>query len=200
MPGKTTLYIDIDDTIIAQILPGSGFDLRPCVMTQLTVLGRIYDCCWLTTWPYTEPRRPKARHDRMSIVTMMRCLYGTEINERYRYAEWDRDHDHGKAEFVLRPGAPKDWYWLENPLFKIEYEALDAAGKLDRYICVEPQGAWGFVDAVNELFRRSGRSANEIKRVGGRPEWFDRAAIASEQEFSQGASLQAESRWGRNLP
>lgn len=187
MPRKTTLYIDIDDTIIAQVLPGSGFDLRPCVMTQLAVLARMYDCCWLTTWPYTEPRSPGARHDPMSVVTMMRCLYGTDINEQFRYAEWDRNHDDGKAEFVLRPGAPTNWYWLENPLFKIEYEALDAAGKLDRYICVEPKGPWGFVNAVNELFRRSGKSANDIKRLGGRPEWFDRAAIAAEQASSQGA-------------
>jgi hypothetical protein len=49
MPRRTTLYIDIDDTIIAQIMPGAGFDLRPCVITQLAVLGRMYDCCWLTT-------------------------------------------------------------------------------------------------------------------------------------------------------
>ncbi|MGA2352576.1 MAG: hypothetical protein ABSF70_19240 [Terracidiphilus sp.] len=187
MSGKTTLYIDIDDTIIAQIFPGAGFDLRPCVMTQLTVLGRLYDCCWLTTWPHTEPKHPKACHDRMSVVTMMRNLYGTDITERYRYAEWDRDHDDGKAEFVLRPGSPADWYWLENPLFKREYEVLDAAGKLDRYICVEPTGPWGFVNAVNELFRRTGKSANEIKRVGGRIEWFDRAAIAAEPTPSQSA-------------
>ncbi|MGA7109241.1 MAG: hypothetical protein WBV28_10760 [Terracidiphilus sp.] len=44
MSGKTTLYIDIDDTIIAQVLPGSGFDLRPCGRTQLRVLGWMYDC------------------------------------------------------------------------------------------------------------------------------------------------------------
>jgi hypothetical protein len=185
MPSKTTLYIDIDDTIIAECFPGAGFDLRPCVMTQLKVLGMMYDCCWLTTWPYTEPKRPKARYDRMSVVTMMRCLYGTDINDRYRYAEWDRDHDVGKAEFVLRPGAPKDWFWLENPLFKIEYDALDSAGKLDRYVCVEPIGPWGFANAVNELFRRSGKSANDIKHVGGRPEWFVLTAIAAEQASGQ---------------
>ena len=52
MPRRATLYIDIDDTIIAQVLPGAGFDLRPCVMTQLTVLSKVYDCCWLTSWPY----------------------------------------------------------------------------------------------------------------------------------------------------
>jgi len=45
---------------------------------------------------------------------------------------------------------------------------------------VEPTGPWGFVNDVNELFRRSRKSANNIKRVGGRPEWFDRAEIAAE--------------------
>jgi hypothetical protein len=192
MPRKTTLYIDIDDTIIAQVLPGSGFDLRPCVMTQLRVLGRMYDCCWLTMWPYTAPRHLRSREDRMSIVTMMGCLYGTEINETFRYAEWDRDDEQGKAEFVLRKDAPKDWYWIEDPLFKIEREALAAAGQLDRYICVEPHGPWGFLDAVNELFRRSGKSANDIKHVGGRPEWFDKAAIAAEQTSSQRCKSERE--------
>jgi len=163
MLHRTTLYIDIDDTIIAQVLPGSGFDLRPCVMTHLTVLSRMYDCCWLTMWPYTEPKRPRPGQDRMSIVTMMRCLYGTQVNDTFRCAEWDRDHEQGKAEFVLREDAPKDWYWIENPLFKYEYEALVAAEKLDRHICVEPEGPWGFLDAVNESLRRSGKSASDIK-------------------------------------
>ena len=86
---------------------------------------------------------------------------------------------------MLRPGAPEDWYWLENPLFKIECDALNSAGKLDRYICVEPTGPWGFLNAVNDLFRRSGKSANDIKRVGGSPEWFDKAAIAAERASSQ---------------
>jgi len=174
-----TLYIDIGDTIIAQVLPGSGFDLRPCVMTQLRVLGRMYDCCWLTMWPHTAPKHLRSREDRMSIVTLMGCLYGTEINERFRCADWDQNHEQGKAEFVLREGAPKDWYWIENPLFKIEREALAAAGLMDRYISVEPHGPWGFLNAVNELFRRSGKTENDIKRDGGRPEWFDKAVIAT---------------------
>ena len=75
-----------------------------------------------------------------------------------------------QAGFVLREGAPADWYWLENPLFKEEQEELDAAGKLDSYISVEPEGQWGFLDAVNELFRRSAKSANDIQHVNGRPE------------------------------
>ena len=192
MPRKTTLYIDIDDTIIAKVLPGSGFDLRPCVMTHLTVLSRMYDCCWLTMWPYTGPKRPRSCQDRMSIVTMMRCLYGIQVNDSFRCAEWDRDHEQGKAEFVLREDVPKDWYWIENPLFKYEYEALVAAGKLDRYVCVEPEGPWGFLDAVNELFRRSQKSATDIKHVGGRPEWFDKAAIATERTSSHRCKSERE--------
>jgi hypothetical protein len=95
---KTTLYIDIDDTIIAQVLPGSGFDLRPCVMTHLTVLGRMFDCCWLTSWPYVDLAMPGSG---TSIATLMRSLNGTRINETFRYADWDRDHPDGKAGFVL---------------------------------------------------------------------------------------------------
>jgi hypothetical protein len=63
---------------------------------------------------------------------------------------------------------------LENPLSDVERDALIAAGKLDRYIPVEPIGPWGFLDAVHELFRRTGKSAADIKRFGGRPEWFQK--------------------------
>ena len=76
MQRKTTLYIDIDDTIIAQVLPGSGFDLRPCVITQLTVLGRMYDSCWLTSWPYVDP---VASATGVSVATLIRSLYGAGI-------------------------------------------------------------------------------------------------------------------------
>jgi hypothetical protein len=186
MARRTTLYIDIDDTIIATILPGAGPDLRPAVMTQLRLLGRMYDCFWLTVWPYTSPKHLRSKEDLMSIVALMGCLYGSEINETFRCADWDRDHEQGKAEFVLRDGSPVDWYWIENPLFKAEREALAADGKLDRYICAEPVGPWGFLNAVNELFRRSGKSADDIERAGGRPEWFDRVAIAEGKTISQG--------------
>ena len=171
MPPRTTLYIDIDDTIFAQVLPGSGFDLRPCVVTHLSVLGRLYDCCWLTSWPY----RPDANS--MCVITLMRSLYGSRINETFRYAEWDRDHPDGKAGYILRPDAPQDWYWLEDPILKGEQDALAAAGKLDRYIPVEPQGPWGFLDAVNELLIRTHKTADDLIRVDARPEWFDRAGI-----------------------
>jgi hypothetical protein len=179
MPRKTTLYIDIDDTIIAQVLPGSGFDLRPGAMTQLRVLSLMYDCCWLTAWPHFQPMRPESGDACMTVATLMSCLYGTVINERFRYAEWDRDHPDGKAGFVLRESESEDWYWLEDPLFKEEELALAAAGKLDRYICVEPTGQWGFLNAVHELFRRSGKTNVDLQRAGGQPEWFNRDFFSS---------------------
>lgn len=73
----------------------------------------------------------------------------------------------------------KDWYWLEDPPHKCESDALARAGMLDRYLCVDPQGPWGFVDAVRELFRRSGKTADDIECAGGSPKCFDRAAIAA---------------------
>jgi len=174
---KTTLYIDIDDTLIAQVLPGAGLDLRPCVITHLTVLARMYDCCWLTSWPYIDNAASCAN---VSVATLMRALYGARINEAFRHAEWDRDHPDGKAGFVLRDGAPEDWYWLEDPILKGEEDALAAAGKLDRYSSVEPIGAWGFLDAINELFRRTGKTNADIRHAGGQPEWFDRSNLASQ--------------------
>lgn len=167
MPRKTTVYIDIDDTIIAQILPGSGFDLRPCAVTHLTVLGCIYDCSWLTSWPY-------APESGMCVQTLMRSVYGHRINETFRYAEWDREHPDGKAGFVLRPDGPSDWFWLEDPIPRGERDALESAGQLDRYIAVDPQGPWGFLDAVNELFQRTGITRVQLEEAGARAEWFDR--------------------------
>jgi hypothetical protein len=175
LPSKTTLYIDIDDTIIAQVLPGAGFDLRPCVITHLTVLGRLFDCCWLTSWPWL----PAALESGVCVQTLMSCLYAHGINEAFRYAHWDRDHPDGKAGFVLGSSAPQDWYWIEDPIPRGEEEALAAAGQLDRYIPVDPLGPWGFLDAVNELFRRTRTTPADLERIGARSEWFDRDIFSS---------------------
>jgi hypothetical protein len=177
VPHKTTLYVDIDDTIIAQVLPGAGFDLRPCVITQLTVLGKLFDCWWLTSWPYSPSA---ALEPGVCVQTLMSCLYGHRVNRTFRYADWDRDHPDGKARAVLRSGAPRDWYWLEDPILRGEEEALTTAGQLDRYIAVDPQGPWGFLDALQELFHRTGTNAMDLERVGARPEWFDRTALCTQ--------------------
>ncbi|WP_109485257.1 hypothetical protein [Occallatibacter savannae] len=174
MYRKNTLYIDIDDTIIAEVLPGSGRDLRPCVITQLTVLGQLFDCCWLTSWPYSPAHAPSYG---MCVQTLMHALYAHRVNETFRYARWDHEHPDGKAGFVLSPDQPEEWYWLEDPIPAGERDALAAAGKLDRYIPVDPQGPWGFLDAVNELFVRTGITRSAFDRVGARPAWFDRTAL-----------------------
>ena len=176
MDQKTTLYIDIDDTIIAEILPGAGRDLRPCVITQLTVLGQLYDCCWLTSWPYSPTDAPPSG---ICVQTLMRALYAHRINETFRYANWDHDHPDGKAGYVLRPGQPEDWYWLEDPIPAGERDALTSAGNLYRYIPVDPQGPWGFLDAVNELFQRTGITRAAFDGVGARPEWFDTRVLST---------------------
>jgi hypothetical protein len=41
MPRKTTLYIDIDDTIIALVLPGSGDDPGTIRFPELSASARI---------------------------------------------------------------------------------------------------------------------------------------------------------------
>jgi hypothetical protein len=161
--SKATLYIDVDDTIICDVYPGSPmFDLRPGVMTQLRVLTRLFQCRWLTVWPQER------------IVMFMRLLYGAKMNKDLLYQDWGKGHESRKAGAVLAPEAPSNWWWLENPLTKAEYAALEEAGKLDRYIEVEPLGQWGFLDGVNELFRRAGITDQDIKRVQGNPDWFKR--------------------------
>jgi len=174
MYRKTTLYIDIDDTILAEVLPGSVRDLRPCVITHLTVLAQLYDCCWLTSWPWSPDDAPPGT---MCVQTLMRALYAHRINETFRYAKWDPDHPNGKAGFVLDPSQTADWYWLEDPLPIGERNALSSADKLDHYIPVDPQGPWGFLDAVNELFLRTGTTRAALDRIGAHLSWFDRTAL-----------------------
>jgi hypothetical protein len=165
---KPRLYLDVDDTIIANCHSGSGFDLRPGVLTQIRVLTKLYDCVWLTMWP------------RKNIYELIKALYGSYINSRMTYADWDEYHPQRKAGYVLDAKQPQNFWWLEDPLCPEELQALTGANKLDRYIRVEAYGNWAFLDSLNELFRRTGVDANEIKRVGGKPEWFDKEAIMAE--------------------
>src|ERR1700739_3454415 len=165
---KPTLYLDVDDTIIAKCHTGSGFDLRPGVMTQLRVLSRLFKVRWLTCWP----REP--------IFKLTKLLYGMRINRDVTYANWGHGDPWRKASYVLDPKAAKNWWWLEDPPCHEEMEALESHNLLHRYVRVEPYGNWAFLDAVNELFRRAGIGDNEITAVGGKPEWFSKEAILTE--------------------
>lgn len=165
---KATLYLDVDDCIIANCHKGSGFDMRPGVLTQLRVLTRLFDCVWLTCWP------------RERIFELLRLLYGASINKDLGYANWGPGDEYRKASYVLDPKRNQNFWWLEDPLCREEMKALNEAGKLDRYVRVEPFGQWAFLDAVNELFRRTGMNDNDIKRVGGKPEWFQKETILTE--------------------
>lgn len=176
--SKPILYVDIDDTFLANVYYGSGFDLRPGTMTYLRVLSKLFNCYWLTSWPYNSPKTQRKAHAGRDIVTMMRNLYGTSINQEFQYAQWAEGHPIRKAGYVLDPvRCDLDWWWLEDPITQEEYNALVAAGKLNRYIRVEPQGQWGFLDAINELFRRAGITENDLRKVQAKPEWFDRGAV-----------------------
>ena len=142
--------------------------MRPGVLTQLRVLSKLFDCVWLTCWP------------REGIFELVRILYGSSINKDLRYADWGHGHPQRKAGYVLDPSHNQNFWWLEDPLCQEEMRALEEAGKLRRFVRVEPFGYWAFLDAVNELFRRTGTDANDIKRVGGKPEWFQKEAILAE--------------------
>jgi hypothetical protein len=166
---KARLYIDIDDTVIANCHTGSGFDLRPGVMTQLRGLSRLFDCFFLTMWPRKE------------LYLLIKLLYGAHLSQNLLYAEWPQGHPQRKAGYVLGERKTQNFWWLEDPLTDEEIKALTEAGKLDRYVRVEPYGPWGFLDAVNELFRRAGIDKNGLKRVGIKPEWFNREAILNQE-------------------
>lgn len=166
--SRATLYLDVDDTIIANCHKGAGFDLRPGVITQLRVLSRLFKVRWLTCWE----RRP--------VFQLVKLLYGGRINPDLTYANWGHGHPSRKAGYVLDPNSPPNWWWLEDPLCREELKALHDADKLDRYIRVEPYGNWAFLDGINELFRRAGIGEEDIKKVGGKLEWFNRESILAE--------------------
>jgi hypothetical protein len=153
------LYIDVDDTIIAEINKGSGFDLRPNVMSQLRALTRLFRCRWLTYWPSKE------------IFKLMKLLYGARINQEMQWVDWRSLGPFAeKADTVLL--GDLDFYWLEDPLLKTEIEKLEKANLLDRYVRVEPKGPHGFALACQELFQRAGITANDLKAVGCSMDWF----------------------------
>lgn len=142
--NKPVLYIDVDDTIIAQHDYHLGFDLRPYVMSQLRMLTDHFHCRWLTC---VSEERTK---------WLLRLLYAAHIQRNIEYANWGHGDPLYKAGYVLHPDSPADFWWLEDPILPDEAEALKAAGKYDRWICVNRVGPHGFTEAIRELFKRAG--------------------------------------------
>ncbi len=161
---RPTVYVDIDDTIIACIWDGSGFDLRPNIMTQLRVLKELYNVRWLTCWPY-EP-----------LEQFFHSLYGQDIWRDTVYEDWNKQLESGvwgeKVDAVL--AGPEDWYWLEDPLYSTDLLRLKESKLESRYIPVEPRSVWGFADACKKLFELTGVTPEKLKEVGADIKWFER--------------------------
>ncbi len=160
---RPTVYIDIDDTIIACIWDGSGFDLRPNIMTQLRVLKELYNVRWLTCWPYEL------------LEELFKSLYGQDIWRDTQYEDWRASMHRGKGEKVDAVlEGPENWYWLEDPLYSTDLIRLQEAKMMHRYIKVEPRGAWAFADACKRLFSYTGVTPEKLVEIGADMKWFER--------------------------
>jgi hypothetical protein len=155
--AQSTLYIDVDDTIIANCWDRSGFDLRPSVMTQLRVLKELFHVRWLTCWPED------------CLQQLFKDLYGQDIWRDTQYENWRQAE---KVDAVLK--GPVDWYWLEDPLYGTDVLRLRKAGLTHRYIQVNPRGSWAFAEACQKLFVLTGIDAKRLEEVGAKMEWFQK--------------------------
>ena len=160
------LYIDIDDTIFGRYHRDSFLELRPGVIGQLRVLAKLFDCYWLTCWPWENPP------SNMDVHTLLRILYAQDLTKDMKYMRWKGADPDGKAGAVLDPTQPQDFWWLEDKLGREELAALERAGKLDRYIEVDSVGPWKFADACLELFKRAGIDHENLMKAGGRIKFF----------------------------
>lgn len=147
------LYIDVDDTLLARSVPNGGFDLRPAVMSQLSVLSRIFECFWLTH--RTQP----------DLLNFMDSLFRRNLYSRIQYMHWREINKKDKAPAVINAGG--DFFWLEDPLSTGSLKELEDAGMMDRYISVEPTGPWGFVRALRVLFEKASITPEDIKDASG---------------------------------
>lgn len=157
MAERPTLYIDLDDTILAQCL-GKGYDLRPGVLTQIDILSRMFSCYWLTHWQERELRE------------LLYILYAGSRLRGIQYLNWRRNNTTNKAVTVVL--GPKDFYWLEDPLSTGDLKVLSERGVMDRYISVDPNGLWGFTRALRILFDKANITDKDIISSGGNPAWF----------------------------
>ena len=157
-PSKPLLFLDVDDTILAECLPGAGFDLRPGVVTQISVLTKLFDCHWLT------------HRKKKDLDTLWELLFADQLVRNVSYANWRTIDEHNKAPYVLN--GNRNFYWTEDPLSTGSLKGLQEAGLMDRYIPVEPKGLWGFTRSLRVLFERAGIKDSHIKKVNGNPKWF----------------------------
>ena len=161
---RPTIFCDVDDTIIANCWEGSGFDLRPNIMTQLRVLKELYNVRWLTCWPY-EP-----------LELLFNSLYGQDIWRDTQYEDWNKQIEDGvwgeKVDAVLK--GPANWYWLEDPIYGEDLLRLKEAKLEWRYIRVEPRGSYGFADACRKLFELTNVTPEKLKEIGANILWFER--------------------------
>ena len=173
---RPALYIDVDHTIMARNFPEGFLELRPGVMGQLRILSRLFDCRWLTCWPWDDGAG-------MDVRSLLRALYSDDLVPKIGYCTWKRGHPDGKAGTVLAPGAPTDFWWLEDPLGRNERRALERAGRLDRYVEVSPSGPWGFADACLDLFERVGIRDDDLAAPGGSLRMFRKESYFSPTMF-----------------
>ena len=75
------LYIDVDQTIIARYFPDTSLELRPGAISQLRVLSKLFDCRWLTCWPWDNP-------EVWDIQTLLRSVYARDLIDGIRYQKW----------------------------------------------------------------------------------------------------------------
>ena len=162
---KARLYIDIDDTILGRYLPCTFLELRPGVIGQLGVLSRLFDCRWLTCWPWENEKG-------QDIKSLLRALYAHDLINEIPYQKWG--YPGGKSAAVLQPYQPTDFWWLEDQLGKDELADLEKAGRLDRYVHVSSRGAWAFADSCLTLFKKTGITAQDIASRGGHIRMFQK--------------------------
>lgn len=171
--SKTTLYIDIDDTLISQHHEGAGHDLRPGVITQLRGLIDLgFDCCWLTHWSEED------------LSKLWTSLYAEDLVDDFTYIDWQSYGS--KAAAVL--AGPKDFYWMEDPYSTGELRDLKHANVEDRYIPVEPKGPWGFAHALHALFTKLAIDDKKMEKASVKIGWFYKALpdVSKRDQLEQG--------------
>jgi len=158
MITRDLLYFDVDETFIAECLPGGAFDLRPGVASQLWVLSKMFECYWLT------------HRSEQDLAGLWHGIFADSLMKRIKYADWRAYDRSNKAPYVL--AHSHDFWWMEDPLSTGRLDALETNGLMNRFIAVQPKGMWGFTRACRVLFNRKGIKLSDVEKFGGKPSWF----------------------------